>query len=133
MLNTVCKPSGINMRVSMPDMGESRFLEGQIEVGNGEEQKKFARKQPWTALGGSGPAATFIEQLESKKGLSLLTACGEAEKAKAKQLCVKHLRDELRTAQAEAVDLLNDCVNDVCRGGEEFAVAAKELLTAYRE
>ncbi|OLQ01655.1 hypothetical protein AK812_SmicGene15578 [Symbiodinium microadriaticum] len=57
----------------------------------------------------------------------------QAEKAKAKQLCVKHLRDELRTAQAEAVDLLNDCVNDVCRGGEEFAVAAKELLTAYRE
>eukprot|EP00439_Symbiodinium_sp_Y106_P050466 s4807_g6.t1 len=133
VLNTVCKPSGINMRISMPDMRESWFLEGQIEVGNGEEQKKFARKQPWTALGGSGPAATFIEQLESKKGLSLLTACGEAEKAKAKQLCAKHLRDELRTAQAEAVDLLNDCVNDVCRGGEEFAVAAKELLTAYRE
>ncbi|CAE7396325.1 amt-3 [Symbiodinium natans] len=133
VLNTVCKPSGINMRISMPDMGESRFLEGQIQVGNGEEQKKFVRKQNWTALGGSGPAANFISQLESKPIFSQLSACGQAERAKAEQTCIKHLGTEMRTATGDDASIFRDCVSDVCRGGEEFAVAAKELLAAFTD
>ena len=31
-INAVCKPHGINLRVSMPDLAESRFVEGQIEA-----------------------------------------------------------------------------------------------------
>ena len=42
--------------------------------------------------------------------------------AKAEKICTKHLGKEMRDKQ-----LFEDCVADVCRGGEDFAVAAAEL------
>ena len=123
--NTICKPSGINLRVTMPDMAESRFLSGQIDVGNGEKQKKFQTNQAWDKLGGREEAAEFLLQLGGRpEGAHsfLQSPCSQAQHDKAEKVCVKHLGKEMRHEQ-----LFEDCVADVCRGGEEFAEAAAEL------
>ena len=125
VLNTICKPSGINLRVTMPDMAESRFLSGQIEVGNGKKQNKFQTKQAWAKLGGTKDAAEFIQTLGSQLGSGqsfVLAPCSDADRAKAEKVCMKHLGKKMRHEQ-----LFEDCVADVCRGGEEFAEAAAEL------
>ena len=125
VLNTICKPGMVNLRVTMPDMAESRFLSGQIEVGDSNRQlKKFQMDQDWNKLGGTKDAAEFIQKLDSSlSGHSFLLApCSDADHAKAEKICTKHLGKEMRDEQ-----LFEDCVADVCRGGEDFAVAAAEL------
>ena len=120
-LNVVCKPDGINARVSMEEAGDQRFLQGQIQQGNGDGKQKFEVKKSWAALGGTEGAANFLDRLPEQ--YSLVTACSEAEKKKARKVCMKHL-----DAEVDA-DVLEDCISDVCRGGEEFAIAAAEMLS----
>ena len=112
VLNIICKPSGINLRVTMPDMAESRFLSGQIEVGNGKKQNKFQTKQAWAKLGGTKDAAEFIQTLGSQLGSGqsfVLAPCSDADRAKAEKVCMKHLGKKMRHEQ-----LFEDCVSDVC-------------------
>jgi len=137
VLNTVCKPSGINLRVSMPNMDDSQFLEGQIQVGNGgKHTKKFQTNMAWVKLGGTAEAADFLDHLETKQtfleghGHGSEASCDEAERAKAEKLCQKHLGGEMREADGINAEIFEDCVSDVCQGGEEFAESAAELLAA---
>ena len=44
-------------------------------------------------------------------------------RAKAMKSCKKHLGDDVEG------DLLEDCVSDVCRGGEVFAVTAAAMMS----
>eukprot|EP00439_Symbiodinium_sp_Y106_P058177 s144_g8.t1 len=127
-LHTACKPKGINVRVSMPNIAESRFLKGQIQVGNGRGNNKFAVDKKWTALGGSEYANSFFQGLAGQQ-YSLLTSCTASERAKAQQICVKHLGEKMKNAKGTKGEIFNDCVFDVCRGGEEFAIAAAEMLS----
>ncbi|CAE7221748.1 SAMHD1 [Symbiodinium natans] len=125
ILNTVCNAFGINMRISMRNPDEWKYVKGQIEVGNGKGQKKYAHPHGWASVGGSSEAASFLLQLPSAQAkFNLLSACEDDAKTKAKKICVKHLGKH-----AEA-DVLEDCIFDVCRGGEDFAAAAAELLAA---
>ena len=126
-LHTVCKPKGINVRVSLPDVAESRFLKGQIEVGNGKRQNKFAVDKKWTAIGGSDSAKKYFDELAGQH-YTLLTSCTNAEREKAEKICAKHLGEEMRDAKGAKGAIFSDCVFDVCRGGEEFAIAAADLL-----
>ena len=126
-LHTVCKPKGINVRVSLPDVAESRFLKGQIEVGNGKRQNKFAVDKKWTAIGGSDYAKKYFDALAQEK-YTLLTSCTNAEKQKAEKICAKHLGEKMKNAKGAKGAIFSDCVFDVCRGGEEFAIAAAEML-----
>ena len=135
VLNTLCKPSGINLRVSMPNMDDSQFLEGQIQVGNGgKHKKKFQTNLGWAKLGGTAEAADFLDHLETKQtfleghGHGSEASCDEAERAKAEKLCQKHLGGEMREADGINAEIFEDCVSDVCQGGEEFAESAAELL-----
>mmetsp|Transcript_31795 Transcript_31795/g.59780 ORF Transcript_31795/g.59780 Transcript_31795/m.59780 type:complete len:499 (+) Transcript_31795:103-1599(+) len=123
IVHSVCKPEGINLRVKLPDFAESRFLEGQIQVGNGEKQKTFKVEEPWTVLGGSEATAKFYEELQGGNHLSLLTACSKSgsERAAAEKICEKHL-------QMSSGEFFHDCVSDVCVGGEKFAISAAEML-----
>ena len=137
VLNTVCKPSGINLRVSMPNMDDSQFLEGQIQVGNGgKHKKKFQTNMGWAKLGGTAEAGDFLDHLETKQtfleghGHGSEASCDEAERAKAEKLCQKHLGGEMREADGINAEIFEDCVSDVCQGGEEFAESAAELLAA---
>ncbi|OLP96477.1 Deoxynucleoside triphosphate triphosphohydrolase SAMHD1 [Symbiodinium microadriaticum] len=136
VLNTVCKPSGINMRVSMPNMVDSQFLEGQIQVGNGgKHKKKFQTNQGWVKLGGTAEAQDFLDHLETKQTFlegegHQARSCDEAERSKAEKLCQKHLGGEMREADGINAQIFEDCVSDVCQGGEEFAKSAAELLAA---
>mmetsp|Transcript_108509 Transcript_108509/g.151595 ORF Transcript_108509/g.151595 Transcript_108509/m.151595 type:complete len:81 (+) Transcript_108509:100-342(+) len=57
-------------------------------------------------------------------------SCDEAERAKAEKLCQKHLGGEMREADGINAEIFEDCVSDVCQGGEEFAESAAELLAA---
>ena len=124
ILNTVCNAFGINMRISMANPDEWKFVKGQIEVGNGEGQKKYAQSHGWASLGGSATAESFIGTLPDQPSkFNLLSACDDEAKSNAERTCKKHLGEE---AEAE---ILEDCVFDVCRGGEDFAAAAAELLS----
>ena len=129
ILNTICKPSGINVRFTMPDMDDARFVEGQIQLGNGKTQKKFPVKQSWSSLGGSKPATSFLQQLQGQK-FSLLTSCTQVEKEKAEKICAKHLGENMAHDDETGAEIFADCVFDVCRGGEDFAVATAEMLDA---
>eukprot|EP00439_Symbiodinium_sp_Y106_P063690 s1634_g9.t3 len=122
VLNTVCKPSGINLRVSMPNMDDSQFLEGQIQVGNGgKHTKKFQTNMAWVKLGGTAEAADFLDHLETKQtfleghGHGSEASCDEAERAKAEKLCQKHLGGEMREADGINAEIFEDCVSDVCQ------------------
>mmetsp|Transcript_19861 Transcript_19861/g.37377 ORF Transcript_19861/g.37377 Transcript_19861/m.37377 type:complete len:494 (-) Transcript_19861:77-1558(-) len=126
VLNTVCKPKGINVRVSMPDLAESRFLQGQIEVGNGQGKNKYQVEADWAQLGGSTPGAAFLQKVQ-EQSVAAPPPCKKADKVKAEELCVKHLGAK---AREENPDFFDDCVSDVCRGGEEFAIAAAEMLNS---
>ena len=70
VLNTSCKPGMVNLRVTMPDMAEGRFVSGQVEVSDGNRQlKKFQNNQAWNELGGTTDAAEFIQKLDSRPGI----------------------------------------------------------------
>ena len=127
IINAVCKPHGINLRVSMPDLAESRFVEGQIEVGNGKKQKAYAMQKSWEALGGSPETAAFLQQTDeaaTEHEALLQTPCSESGKAEAEATCRKYLGNHTFDKI-----FFDDCVTDVCRGGEDFAEAAAEMLS----
>ncbi|CAE7396345.1 ANKRD50 [Symbiodinium natans] len=132
VLNAVCKPSGINLRVTMPDMAETRYLEGQVQAGNGRTHKKFQINRDWAKLGGSADSADFLQNLESQLGQQafLLKPCADAARAKAEKACITHLGKEMRNEEGVDAQIFDDCVSDVCRGGEEFAESAAELLAS---
>mmetsp|Transcript_23009 Transcript_23009/g.40657 ORF Transcript_23009/g.40657 Transcript_23009/m.40657 type:complete len:500 (+) Transcript_23009:68-1567(+) len=121
-VHAVCKPEGINVKVHMPDWAESRFVQGQIEVGNGKRQKTFKVKETWTALGGSEATQKFYAELRGET-YSLITACSSSasQRTKAEKICEKHLH-------ASSGSFFDDCVSDVCRGGEKYAISAAEML-----
>ena len=121
----------------MPNIDDSQFLEGQIQVGNGgKHKKKFQTNMGWAKLGGTAEAGDFLDHLETKQtfleghGHGSEASCDEAERAKAEKLCQKHLGGEMREADGINAEIFEDCVSDVCQGGEEFAESAAELLAA---
>ncbi|CAE7407499.1 ANKRD50 [Symbiodinium sp. CCMP2592] len=130
VMNTVCKPSGINLRVSMPNMADSQFLEGQINPAGGQHMK-FQTNQGWAKLGGSAEVAEFLEGLESKHAF-IAASCEDAERATAEKLCSKHLGGEMRAAEGINAQIFEDCISDVCRGGEEFAESAAEQRYGFK-
>ena len=124
VLNTVCKSGAINLRVSPQKAFEEQFLTGQIQAGNSKHQERFPVEQSWTSLGGSLDAASFLKKNQEAKHL-LVTSCTEEAKTQAEKTCIKHLG-----AESQDSALFDDCVFDVCRGGESFAIAAAELRSA---
>ncbi|CAE7236410.1 ANKRD50 [Symbiodinium sp. CCMP2592] len=110
VMNTVCKPSGINLRVSMPNMADSQFLEGQINPAGGQHMK-FQTNQGWAKLGGSAEVAEFLEGLESKHAF-IAASCEDAERATAEKLCSKHLGGEMRAAEGINAQIFEDCISD---------------------
>ena len=113
VMNTVCKPSGINLRVSMPNMADSQFLEGQINPAGGKH-KKFQTNQGWAKLGGTAEVAEFLEGLESKHAF-IAASCEDAERATAEKLCIKHLGGEMREAEGINAQIFEDCIRRVPR------------------
>jgi len=120
-VNTICTHDGINMRISMPDTTEGRFVTGQIQNGNAEKKEKFAVKELWAELGGSDLADSFLQKTAEQK-YTLLTSCTPSQRRNAEKKCAQHLGSDADE------DFFDDCVFDVCRGGEQFAVAAAEML-----
>lgn len=138
-LFVLCKPRHfINAKMSMLQE-DLRFVHGQIGPHGGQDVKtktisllqqghrmqertdqEFLISQRWTQLGGSEAAALYLSQSDDEPGLSLLEACDVAE---AEALCQKHLGN-LGGAQT-----FDDCVFDVCHGGEVAAELTAELLT----
>ncbi|CAE7206469.1 SAMHD1 [Symbiodinium pilosum] len=133
VLNAICKPSGINLRVTLQDSTAGDFMKGQIEYGNGRRHKTYQHREGWAKVGGRQESATYLDSLESTKlgntNALISKACDEQAEAKAHKICAKHLGEHFGTAKGLSASIFGDCISDVCRGGEEFAVAAKELVS----
>jgi len=121
-VNTICMPEGINTRITVPDIAEGHFITGQIQHGNGRGQHKYRVKGSWHALGGSHYAADYFLELKGQP-YTLLAACTDAQKSKAEKICEKHLGEDVDSS------IFDDCIFDVCRGGEKFAIAAAEMMS----
>ncbi|CAE7232609.1 unnamed protein product [Symbiodinium sp. CCMP2592] len=122
VLNTVCMSGAINLRVSPRKAFEAKFLTGQIQAGNAKSQERFPVEESWQSLGGTDSAASFLKKNQEEKHL-LVTSCTGDAKTKAEDTCAEYLGEETR----ESGSFFDDCVFDVCRGGEKFAKAAAEL------
>eukprot|EP00435_Cladocopium_sp_Y103_P018585 s3942_g4.t1 len=84
-------------------------------------------------LGGSDSAALYLQDMEgSGGGLSLLQTCEDAQMVNAFDLCSKHLGADMQQADGPDGDFFDDCVFDVCRGGEVAAELAAELIAVRR-
>jgi len=122
VLNTVCMSGAINLRVSPHKAFEAKLLTGQIQAGNAKSQERFPVEESWQSLGGSDSAASFLKKNQEEKHL-LVTSCTGDAKTTAEDTCAEYLGEETR----ESGSFFDDCVFDVCRGGESSAKAAAEL------
>ncbi|CAE7614235.1 unnamed protein product [Symbiodinium pilosum] len=122
--NASFQNGAINVRVSPQKAFEAKLLTGQIQAGNSKTQERFPVEETWESLGGSDSAASFLKEKSKEEKPVLVTSCTGDAKKEAEATCVEHLGEEARESEGP---FFEDCVFDVCRGGESFAKAAAEL------
>eukprot|EP00439_Symbiodinium_sp_Y106_P057819 s2200_g8.t1 len=103
---------------------EAKLLTGQIQAGNAKSQERFPVEESWQSLGGSDSAASFLKKNQEEKHL-LVTSCTGDAKTTAEDTCAEYLGEETR----ESGSFFDDCVFDVCRGGELEALKNGCCLT----
>ncbi|CAL1134310.1 unnamed protein product [Cladocopium goreaui] len=130
----------INLVFDMKHASDVRFVDGELRVARNTpvstlqmtDSEAFGVETSWKDLRGSELASAYLKEADATNGLSLLQTCEDAEMSHAMDLCSKHLGAELQRADGPDGDFFNDCVFDVCRGGEVAAELAAELLAARR-
>lgn len=135
------KGHNINVAIDMKHSADLRFVDGELRVARSgapvstlqTESDEFEVKTPWKDLGGSDSASLYLQEAdESGGGLNLLQTCEDAQMVYAFDLCSKHLGADMQQADGPDGDFFNDCVFDVCRGGEVAAELAAELIAVRR-
>lgn len=129
----------INLIFDMKHASDVPFVDGELRSARNTpistlqmtDSEAFGVATSWTDLGGSELASAYLKEADATgNGLSLLQTCGNAEMSHAMDLCSKHLGADMRQADGPDGDFFDDCVFDVCRGGEVAAELAAELLAA---
>ena len=132
----------IDIQVIRERMGDARFVEGQLghhgiqlkREKNGlghwfhtSSDHEFQLKKSWTDLGGSREAAAFLD-LEDERAKKVVfngnPSCSPEEKQKALELC----QETMRQSRTDA-EFLDECVLDVCAGGEAAAELAGDIFS----
>lgn len=135
------KGHNINVAIDMKHSADLRFVDGELRVARSgapvstlqTESAEFEVKTPWKDLGGSDSASLYLQEADaSGGGLNLLQTCEDAQMVYAFDLCSKHLGADMQQADGPDGDFFNDCVFDVCRGGEVAAELAAELIAVRR-
>lgn len=87
---------------------------------------KFQTNQGWAKLGGTAEVADFLEGLEGKqcKQAFFLLHPSKMPHAPRRRSCA----GEISEAEGINAQIFEDCISDVCRGGEKFAKSAAEIL-----
>jgi len=137
-----CRPShNINMNVKMLHSDKNMVVEGELRPARKAvslvqtTDEEYQQHKSWTALGGSGKAAVYLEAMdEPGSGSNFLQTqkCQDAQKAEATKMCQKHLGEKMAKAlTGPNADFFGDCVFDVCTGaGEVAAELAAELMAS---
>lgn len=141
-LRVVCRPGRLlNTKVVMYRKGDTEVVEGQLgkhfaqvdqrhnqwgqKMMKMEADQAYFLTKSWTDLGGSEEAAAYLENSDDNTNAMFLQHCTPAEEDAAKKACAK----QFETLEPAAADLA-DCIFDVCRGGEDLAELAAEILKA---
>lgn len=95
-----------------------------------EESLEFLSDSTWPSLGGSQSAARYLQQMDEGPMLLSTPSCSDSAKKEAVKICAKHLGN-LENASGYKGQFFQDCVFDVCNGGEELdAELSAEILEA---
>lgn len=125
----------INLQLVMRQRDDYRFVDGELKVARGlstlQTDTEFAIHTKWEDLGGSQPAAKYLEMDQAVfGGIALWQSCSREDEVQAQEMCSKHL-GEIQHGADET--FYTDCVFDVCHGaGETAAELAAELLESTR-
>ena len=137
-LKVTCNPEHmLNSWVSMSQKDGIRFVNGQVGGNSFHEEERqvsasfaekdatqrnlkdedFMSKKPWTELGGTKAAASYL-QSSDETGLALLSLrpCTDADKMEAPAICAKHFHsfDFMDHSSEVLQNALADCVSDIC-------------------
>ncbi len=112
----------MDVKMKMRRMKYHQFVTGELSqhrkglsiLQTASSDYDYAISEAWEDLGGS-TEAEYLQQIDKKDGVEAV-----------QHLCEKHLGAP--NGDAERAVLLEDCVYDICHGGEEVAQLAGELL-----